>query len=90
MTTLNLITKEDLDAFKRELFEQLGKLNINIGQSQNKKWLRSAEVRILLNISPGTLQNLRINGTLPFRKVGSILYYSYADISKLLGSEERL
>lgn len=90
MTTLNLITKEDLDAFKRELFEQLGKLNINIGQPQNKKWLRSAEVRILLNISPGTLQNLRINGTLPFRKVGSILYYSYADISKLLGSEERI
>jgi len=89
MTTLNLITKEDLDAFKKELFEQLGKLNINIGQSQNKKWLRSAEVRSLLNISPGTLQNLRINGTLPFRKVGSILYYSYADISKLLGSEER-
>ena len=88
MTTLDLITKDDLESFKKELFEKLEELNIHGPQRQPKKWLRSAEVRNLLNVSPGTLQNLRINGTLPFRKVGSILYYSYADISKLLGSED--
>ena len=41
----------------------------------------------MLNISPGTLQNLRINNTLPFKKVGKIIYYAYADIERLMGEE---
>ncbi|PWS33288.1 helix-turn-helix domain-containing protein [Pedobacter paludis] len=78
---LDLITKTDLDDFKKELFELLKQTGVNQKNAvENKKWLRSAEVRHLLNISPGTLQNLRINGTLPFKKIGSILYYAYSDI----------
>lgn len=38
----------------------------------------------MLNISPGTLQNLRINGMLPFTKVGSIAYYDITDIEKMM------
>ena len=53
----------------------------------NKEWLRSAEVRRLLNIFHATLQNLRINGTLPFRKLGSIIFYKYDDIVRLLEPE---
>ena len=49
------------------------------------KWLRSAEVRKLLKISPGTLQNLRIKGTLPYEKIGGTFYYAYADIVQLMG-----
>lgn len=33
---------------------------------------------------PGTLQNLRINGTLTFTKIGGIMYYNYSDIEKVL------
>ena len=57
------------------------------GQGQSKKWLRSVEVRKLLGISPGTLQNLRINGTLRFTKVGSIMYYKLEDINEILEGE---
>jgi hypothetical protein len=85
MTTLDLITKEDLECFKRELFQKLEKLNINAQHYQEKKWLRSAEVRKLLKISSGTLQNLRINGVLPYEKIGGIFYYAYAHIVQLLG-----
>ncbi|MEX0314041.1 MAG: helix-turn-helix domain-containing protein, partial [Allomuricauda sp.] len=57
-------------------------------QNQNeqpaKKWLKSPEVRELLGISPGTLQNLRINGTLPYTKVGGVLYYDYQEIMQVL------
>jgi predicted site-specific integrase-resolvase len=49
-----------------------------------KKWLKSYEVRELLNISPGTLQNLRINGTLPYTKIGGVMFYDYEDIKKIL------
>jgi hypothetical protein len=61
-------------------FEQL----MQPGQGQSKQWLKSIEVRKLLKISPGTLQNLRINGTLRFTRIGSLLYYKQEDINKLL------
>ena len=41
-------------------------------------------MRELLGISPGTLQNLRVNGTLPFTKVGGMVYYQSDDILKML------
>ena len=69
---LEIITKEDLAAFKNDLLAEIKQL-IQPGQGQSKKWLKSNEVRKLLNISPGTLQNLRINGTLNYTRIGSII-----------------
>lgn len=86
MTAIELITKEDLREFKGELLKEIEQL-MQPGQGQSKKWLKSAEVRKLLGISPGTLQNLRINGTLRFTKVGSIMYYKLEDINKILEGE---
>jgi hypothetical protein len=79
-----LITVEDLEAFKRELLLEIRRLLQELSGQAVKKWLKSSEVRKLLGISSGTLQNLRINGTLPFTKIGGIAYYSYDDIAKLL------
>jgi DNA-directed RNA polymerase subunit F len=80
---VELITREDLREFKNELLNEL-KLIMQPGQGQSKQWLKSNEVRKLLKISPGTLQNLRINGTLSFTQIGSIMYYKLDDINKLL------
>jgi hypothetical protein len=79
-----LITLGDLDHFKTDLLNELVRILQQPQQSQSKAWLKSSEVRKLLSISPGTLQNLRINGTLPFSKIGSIVYYKQEDIFKLL------
>lgn len=49
-----------------------------------KEWLKSYEVRKLLGISAGTLQNLRLNGTLPYTKIGGLMYYRYEEIRKLM------
>nr|NYE68411.1 DNA-directed RNA polymerase subunit F [Mucilaginibacter sp. E4BP6] len=78
-----MITKEDLKEFKNELLNELKQL-IKSGEGQSKNGLKSNEVRKLLKISPGTLQNLRINGTLSFTRIGSIMYYKLEDINKLL------
>jgi hypothetical protein len=83
MTAIELITKEDLKQFKGELLTEI-KAILQPEQGQSKKWLKSNEVRKMLNISPGTLQNLRINGTLSYSKVGSIMYYKLEDINKVL------
>jgi hypothetical protein len=84
-----LITLGDLEQFKTDLLNELSRILQQPQQSQPKSWLKSAEVRKLLSISPGTLQNLRVNGTLPFSKIGSIVYYKQEDILKLLESSKQ-
>ena len=88
MTAIELLTKEDLKQFKGELLTEI-KAIMQAGQGQSKKWLKSNEVRKMLNISPGTLQNLRINGTLSYSKVGSIIYYKLEDINEVLEGSQR-
>lgn len=80
---VQIITLEDLTEFRLTLLQDLKDLLTKNGQPE-KKWLKSKEVRKLLNISPGTLQTLRINGTLTYTKVGGIIYYDQLDIDKLL------
>jgi len=79
-----IITSEDLMEFKVELLEDIKALLQDQQGLQAKKWLKSNEVRELLGISPGTLQNLRVNGTLPFTKIGGVLYYEYHEIMEVL------
>lgn len=79
-----IITTEDLREFKMELLDDIKQLLQNQGGQPAKKWLKSNEVRELLGISPGTLQNLRINGTLPYTKIGGVLYYEYHEIMEVL------
>ena len=88
MAQIDLITKEDLELFKQELIREISEL-VRPQNHNLKQWLRSVEVRKLLHISPGTLQNFRVNGTLPFTKVGGIFYYKYDDIVKVLEKKRR-
>ena len=85
---MDIITIKDLRQFKTELLQEMkGIIGQGTENQQNGEWLRSAQVRKMLNISPGTLQNLRINGTLPFRKIGGTMYYSGVQIEKMLKGE---
>jgi len=79
-----IITSEDLMEFKVELLEDIKELLQNHNGTTAKKWIKSNEVRELLGISPGTLQNLRINGTLPYTKIGGVLYYDQREIMEVL------
>jgi hypothetical protein len=78
-----ILTREDLAVFKKELFIELRDL-MNSPTAQPRKWLKSYEVRDMLGISPGTLQNMRINGTLSFTKIGGLIFYDFNDIIKLM------
>ena len=79
-----IITTDDLREFKLELLADIKHILSKQSQGQLKKYLKSSELMDLLKISPGTLQNLRINGTLPFTKVGGIIYYDAAEIQKVM------
>ena len=78
-----IVTLDDLQEFRHLLLEDIKQLLTTVNSTDHRRWLRSAEVREILNISPGTLQNFRVNRVLPFRKVGRIHYYKYEDIEKL-------
>ena len=84
---IEVITREDLNEFRTLLLSDLNTM-FNSKPQQQKQCLKSIEVRKLLNISSGTLQNLRVNGTITYTKIGGILYYSNADLEKLLQSNK--
>lgn len=83
---INIITKEDLKEFKTELLEDIKNL-LSIKVFEQKLWLRSSEVKELLKISSGNLQNLRTSGALTFTRVGGTLYYNYKDIEKMINGK---
>jgi len=84
-----IITKEDLDEFGAKLIAEMKAL-LGHRPEEPKKWLKSYQVKNMLRISPGTLQNLRANGTLGYTKIGGILYYKYEDIQKMMeGTKKR-
>lgn len=83
-----LLTKKDLQEFRAEILELLKPLLENKNLFQ-KKWLKTNDVRELMDISHNTLQNLRVSGRLGFTKIGGIYYYKPEDIEKLLAGAEK-
>lgn len=80
---IELITKDDFTRFKHELFSEL-KTMLTPTALPTKRWLKTHDVLRLLKISSGTLQTLRINGTIKAKKVGGTLYYDFVEIEKML------
>ncbi|MBB6271186.1 hypothetical protein HDF26_001613 [Pedobacter cryoconitis] len=87
--SVEIITKQDLEKFKTELFNELKQL-LSVQQTAPKAWLKNSDVRKLLNISLGTLHNLRTNGTLPFTKVGGTTFYRAEAVEKMLANGSSL
>lgn len=81
---VTILTTDDLYEFKLELFEEMKKLLTPPPPKESKKYLKSSEVMEMLSISPGTLQNLRLNGTLPFTKLGGIILYEESEIERVM------
>ena len=82
----SIITTDDLRDFKFELLDEIKNLLSKQSSGPLKRYLKSAEVMDLLQISPGTLQNFRMNGTLPYIKVGGLIYYDPQEIDKIMES----
>nr|WP_315211410.1 helix-turn-helix domain-containing protein [uncultured Flavobacterium sp.] len=84
---IETLTKADLHEFRKSLLEDIRGI-LKDTNEQSKKCLKSTEVRKLLKISRGTLQTLRINGTLSYTKIGGIIYYDHTVIEKLLNGNK--
>lgn len=87
--SVQILTTDDLQNFKFELFAELKSI-LKTQSLPVKKWLKSDEVKKILKVSPGTLQTLRINGTLQYTKIGGIIYYDYEHIQQTMEQNLRL
>ena len=83
-----VVTMDDLIQFKEEFFQELKKLLGSTQNQNNDLWIKTPELKKLLKISHGTLQNLRINGTIPYTKIGGIIYYNKQEILKIIESNK--
>jgi len=90
---ISIVTQEDLQEFKDALIESLETMKEELLQNNSKtpdvQLLKSHQVQRMLGISPGTLQNMRIKGTLPFSKVGGIIFYDKKDILNIIDEHKQ-
>jgi len=84
----DIVTKKDLEDFKKELFILLTTLNLPQVLDQ-PKWLKNTDVKKILSISASTLQNLRFTGELPYSKIGGTYYYKQSDIERMLNNAQK-
>jgi hypothetical protein len=88
---MEIITKHDLQSFKEELMfdlDQLLEKKFNTIPSNNFEWLRSKAIRKMMDISPATLQNLRLSGKIRFKKIMGSYYYNKLDLLKLFSDDK--
>lgn len=83
ITRDQLVTIGDLEQFKTELTKTIKDLLQGSSRAPSKPYLKSNEVRKLLNISAGKLLNLRTSGILPYTRLGGVIYYDEKHIHNL-------
>lgn len=84
---MEILTKQEFEEFKKELFEKLDFITEHthlIIKEEEKVFIKSNDVMALLNISSGTLQHLRKSGAIPCSKLGGILFYDKKEILKII------
>ncbi len=87
------VTKEDLRQFGLLLLDKIQAVfkDKNSGGKENlePEWIRSKSVRKLLDISAGSVQNLRTSQKVRFKKVLGSYYYNKGDLQKLFDDETK-
>jgi hypothetical protein len=86
-----IVTKHDLRQFGLLLLDNIRIIFQEINQVQREssqpEWLKSKAVRKMLDISPGSVQNLRMRGKVRFKKVLGVYYYNREDLQKLFDDD---
>lgn len=86
-----IITKEDLRQFGLQLLDKMRIIVQETTPAQTElvqpEWLKSKAVKKLLDISAGSVQNLRVTQKVRFKKVLGSYYYNKEDLQKLFNDE---
>ncbi|WP_431244516.1 DNA-binding protein [Flavobacterium sp. P21] len=87
-----IVTKEDLRQFGLFLVDKIQAVfkDKDSGRKETlePEWIKSKSVRKLLDISAGSVQNLRTSQKVRFKKVLGSYYYNKEDILKLFDDDK--
>jgi hypothetical protein len=85
------ITKDDLRQFSLLIIGEVRKIvqaaNEDKDETIHLDWLKSRTVRKMLDMSPASMQNLRITGKVRCKKVMGSYYYNKTDLLNLFGDK---
>ena len=87
-----IVTKEDLRQFGLLLVDKIQAVfkDTDSGRKETlePEWIKSKSVRKLLDISAGSVQNLRTSQKVRFKKVLGSYYYNKEDLQKLFDDDK--
>jgi DNA-binding Xre family transcriptional regulator len=81
---MEIVTKEMFEDFKNELNEQLIELKNAVENKQIKKIMKNKELKEYLGVSYSTLDKMRSNNVIPYKKIMGNYYYSVEDINRII------
>jgi len=85
-----IVTLDDLEKFRVTLMMDFTKMMEGHLAKPPKRWLKSHEVKKMLQISYSTLQMLRNTGKIPYTRIGGLIYYDAAEIERILETEKKV
>lgn len=87
-----IVTKEDLRQFGLLLVDKIEAVfkakDSGRKETLELEWIKSKSVRKLLDISAGSVQNLRTSQKVRFKKVLGSYYYNKKDLQKLFDDDK--
>ncbi|MCX6211095.1 MAG: helix-turn-helix domain-containing protein [Bacteroidetes bacterium] len=79
---MEIVTKEMFENFKNELNGQLNELKNSVENKQTKKIMKNKELKEYLGVSYSTLDKMRANNIIPYKKIMGNYYYNIEEINK--------
>jgi hypothetical protein len=76
---VDLITREEFERFKTELFFKIESLMQTQLPKVTEGWVKSREVKQVLQCADATLARMRVQKKIEFRKMGGTYYYKLPD-----------
>ncbi|QIK52922.1 helix-turn-helix domain-containing protein [Dysgonomonas sp. HDW5B] len=81
---VQIVTIEDFQDFTKRVFEKLDRIEHKQQGGSDERWLKSGDVKTMLNISHGKLQTMRNNKEISYTKVGGVIFYDRNEINRIL------
>lgn len=79
-----ILTIEEFNDFTKRIFEKLDRIENKQSGAETNRWLKSGDVKKMLNISHGKLQTMRDNKEISYTKVGGVIFYDRNEINRIL------
>lgn len=81
---MEIVTKEMFEDFKNELNKQLNEIKNALENKQTNKIMKNKELKEYLGVSYSTLDKMRSNNIIPYKKIMGNYYYNISDINKII------